>query len=231
MKKYYSLAVAALVAMAFSSCGTSSSATGSALGSVLTTVATTALTNSASSSESSAESDNSGFSGILDNLLASVTGSVTTTKNNLIGTWSYIEPSVQFESENYLTQAGGTAAASKIESQLVSVYKLIDITKGHIVFTFNSDGTLVYKISSTSYTGTYTFDSTNRTVAMTTKNGATITAYVNISGNQMCLCFDSTKLLSFLGNGSNSTNATLNTIGALAQSFSGMKTGFKFEKK
>ena len=52
---------------------------------------------------------------LIGNLISSVTGDLTTTQANLIGEWSYTDPSVQFESENMLTQAGGSAIATKFE--------------------------------------------------------------------------------------------------------------------
>ena len=55
---------------------------------------------------------------LIGNLISSVTGDLTTTQANLIGEWSYTDPSVQFESENMLTQAGGSAIATKCETKL-----------------------------------------------------------------------------------------------------------------
>ena len=169
---------------------------------------------------------------ILGNILASVTGSITTTQANLVGTWTYTEPSVQFESDNLLTQAGGAAAAAKVEKQLVSIYQMVGITPGKVSFTFTKDGKANYTIGSRQATGTYVFDAQNKMVNITTANGAKINAYVTISGNLMSLCFDSSKVLSLFSAAGNLNNgqSTLGNIGALAQNFKGMKTGFKFKR-
>lgn len=179
-----------------------------------------------------AQAEQSGLGGVLGNILASVTGSVTTTQANLIGSWTYTEPSVQFESDNLLTQAGGSAAAAKVENQLVSIYKMVGITPGKLTFNFAKDGTVTYTIGSRTNTGTYVFDAKNKIVGITTANGMNINAYVTVSGNLMSLCFDSSKVLSLFSAAGNLANgqSTLGNIGAIAQNFKGMKTGFKFKR-
>lgn len=173
-----------------------------------------------------------GGGGILGNILASVTGSITTTQNNLIGTWTYTAPAVQFESENLLSQAGGTAMATKIEDKLVSVYKMAGITPGKLSFTFTKDGKVSYTVGSKTQTGTYVFDAKQKVITITTAGGRSINSYITISGANMSLCFDSSKVLSlFSAAGSlSNTSSTLGSIGTIAQSYSGMKTGFKFKK-
>lgn len=179
-----------------------------------------------------AQAEQSGLGGILGNILASVTGSVTTTQANLIGSWTYTEPSVQFESDNLLTQAGGSAAAAKVENQLVSIYKMVGITPGKLTFNFAKDGTVTYTIGSRTNTGTYVFDAKNKIVGITTANGMNINAYVTVSGNLMSLCFDSSKVLSLFSSAGTLSNgqSALGSIGAVAQNFKGMKTGFKFKR-
>ncbi len=178
-----------------------------------------------SSTESSA---NSKAGNILGNIISSVTGSVTTTQANLIGTWSYNEPAVQFESKNLLNQAGGSAAATKVESKLAPLYKMVGIRSGRVKFTFDNDGKMTYTLGSRSYSGTYTFDKSSKTVTMVTSTGQNIKAYVTISGSNMSLCFDSTKALNLFSSISKSYNST---ISALADSYDGMKTGFKFTRQ
>lgn len=170
-----------------------------------------------------------GLGGVLGNILSSVTGSATTTQANLVGTWTYTEPAVQFESENLLTQAGGGAAATSVEEKLVGVYKRVGITPGKMVFSFTSDYKMSCTLGSRVIEGTYTFDAKNKMVSLITASGLTLTAYITISGQNMCLCFDNSKLLNFIS-AMGGTQGLLGNIGTVAQSFSGMKTGFKFKK-
>ena len=179
-----------------------------------------------------AQAEQSGLGGVLGNILASVTGSVTTTQANLVGSWTYTEPSVQFESDNLLTQAGGSAAAAKVENQLVSIYKRVGITPGKLSFTFTKDGKVSYTVGSKTQTGTYVFDAKQKVITITTAGGRSINSYITISGANMSLCFDSSKVLSLFSAAGSLSNAssTLGSIGTIAQSYSGMKTGFKFKK-
>ncbi len=180
-----------------------------------------AATGSTSSSESSS---------LISNLIASVTGSVTTTQENLIGSWSYTEPAVQFESENALATAGGTAIASKVETKLAKYYKVVGIKAGNLKFTFDNDGNCTYGVGSSTRQGTYTFDSTNKMVNITTTTGYTVAAYVTISGSSMTLTFDASKMLTLFQTISAKMSA-LSTVSALAGSYSGMKVGFEFSKQ
>jgi len=203
----------------------------------------TSTTSSTSSSTSSQTSDllggvlnqvigsatsSSDTGNILGNIIASVTGNATTTKSSLIGTWTYSEPAVQFTSENLLTQAGGAAAASTVEKKLVTYYKMVGITAGRVKFTFDSANNVTYSLGSRSFSGTYVFDESAKTVTITSATtGLSVKAYVTISGSQMSLCFDSTKVLSLFSSVSKSFNSTLSS---LSGSYSGMKTGFKFTR-
>lgn len=168
--------------------------------------------------------------GLLGNLIASVTGSATTTKGNLIGTWSYSEPAVQFESENLLTQAGGGAIAQKIETKLGSYYKLVGIKPGKLAFKFENNGKMTYSAGSISREGSYVFNDESKTLTITTSAGSKMTGYVTISGNQMELCFDGSKLLTLMET-LGSRFQTLNAVTSLAKQYSGMKVGFAFEKQ
>lgn len=186
--------------------------------------ALSSLVNSAVSSASNSTND------LLSNLISSVTGSVTTTQANLVGTWSYTEPAVQFESENYLTQAGGAAIATKIESKLGTYYKMVGIKAGKMTFTFDNAGKVTYGVGSITRNGTYTFNNEDKTLTIVTPAGASIKTYVTISGTQMELCFDSSKLLTLMTSISSKYNS-LKTISALASQYQGLKVGFTFEKK
>lgn len=167
---------------------------------------------------------------LIGNLISSVTGDLTTTQANLIGEWSYTDPSVQFESENMLTQAGGSAIATKCETKLAQYYKVVGIKSGSVVFTFAEDGTCTYAVGSRKSQGTYVFNKEDKTVSITTATGQTVKTYVTISGNKMALCFDGTKLLT-LFNSISSKFQALSTVSALASNYNGMKVGFKFERK
>lgn len=169
-------------------------------------------------------------SDLLSNLLSSVTGSTTTTKSNLVGNWVYTKPSVQFESESYLTLAGGTAIASKIEDKLATCYKTVGIKPDKLSFNFANDGKLTYGVGSVTRSGTYTFNEQGKTIIITTNTGASIKAYVTVSGDEMMLTFDAQKMITLmktLGSRFNSIKKVSSIVGM----YEGIKVGFTFSRK
>lgn len=168
--------------------------------------------------------------GLLGNLIASVTGSATTTQGNLIGNWSYAQPSVQFESENLLTQAGGTTIAQKVEDKLAKAYKLVGIKPDKLFFNFQKDGKVTYGVSKITREGTYVFNNNDKTVTITTNTGSTLKAYVTVSGDQMALTFEAKKMLELMSTIS-SKFQSLKTVDSLIKQYTGAKVGFEFNRK
>ncbi|MBQ0057541.1 MAG: DUF4923 family protein [Bacteroidales bacterium] len=176
-----------------------------------------------------AEKTNEQTGNLLSGLLTSLVGDITTTEASITGTWSYTEPAVQFESQNLLTQAGGTLIADKVESKLSSAYKLVGIRSGKMTFTFDGKGNVTYSVGAIKRQGTYTFDKETKALIINTSAGIPVKTYVTVSGNDLCLTFDSSKfmdLVSTLG----SKFKSLATVTALAGQYDGMKIGFKFSK-
>jgi len=189
-----------------------------------------AVANTAVSTATASGKVSESTSSLLTNLIAAVAGDVTTTASTIIGTWSYSKPSVQFESESYLSQAGGTAIADKLQTKLASIYKLAGIKAGKMTFVFNTDGTMTYSVGSIKRSGTYVFDASTKTLNITTSAGAKYKFYVTVSGNNMYLTIDGTKFLSFMKT-LGSKFSILSTASTLAASYDGMKIGFCFDKK
>lgn len=215
------LASLCVAALALTGCGT----TGTDLASSLLSSAI-GINNSSSDASSTAVNAGTLISGIIGQLTEN------TSESSIIGTWVYQEPSIQFESENFLAKAGGAVASSAIIKKLEPYYKKVGITAGKFSFTFNKDKTCTYTIGNNSYNGTYTYDSSKHTVTI---QGQIITfpaAYVTVSSNNLAMTFDSSKLLSLAqGLATGSQNATLSSLSSLTSSFTGMKAGFLFKKK
>lgn len=192
-----------------------STALTSALGSALTTAATGSTNGSAN---------------ILGSLLSTLLGGTTTTKQTIVGTWNYSAPEVRFESENILSQIGGTVASSKIQSTLGTQLNKIGLKKGQSTFTFNSDGSLIVTMNGKKTTGTYTYNSNNQTVTMTGALGmATINATVAVNENTMYMLFDSSKLLAMATN-LGSSNTSLSSLTSLLGNYTGLKLGWSMTK-
>lgn len=163
----------------------------------------------------------------IGNIISIFAPGITTSKSTIVGTWKYTKPCVQFDSENLLAKAGGSVAATKVESKLESIYQIAGIKPGACTFTFNNDNTMQYVIGGKTLKGTYSFNSSNKTITIKTQAGAQITAYVSVSGSKMGLTFDSSKLLTIAGGAASLMNSS---ISAIIGSYNGMKLGFEFNK-
>jgi len=226
MKKKMILAGAFSAILALTSCGglgttsSSTSSTSSILGSVL---GSAIGTNSTASTISNAGT-------LIGGILSAFGG--TTNANTIVGTWVYSKPAVQFESENLLAKAGGSVASNAVVNKLEPYYKKLGITSGKFSFTFNSDNTCSYVLNGKSYTGTYSYNSSSNTITIQGSLISFPSAYVSVSGSQMALTFDSTKLLNVAqGVASGSGNSTLSTLSTLSSAYNGMKTGFLFNRQ
>lgn len=230
MKKKLFGAVIIGAAMSLAGCGglgTTGTTTNQGTGDLLSAVIGTAIGTPGTTGTSSAMDAGSLIGGVIGQLLGGAT-----TANSIVGTWVYTEPSVQFESENLLAKAGGAIASNSVVNKINPYYQAIGIIPGAFAFTFNSDNTCTYTLKGQTYQGTYKFDPSNHTITIQGQILKFPKAYVTVSANQMAMTFDATKLLTLAqGVASASQNSTLSTISSLSKSFSGMKTGFLFQKR
>jgi hypothetical protein len=172
----------------------------------------------------------------LNNLLGGVEKIVNnaTGKSNvdLKGSWSYTGSAVEFETENLLMKAGGSVAASATEAKMDAQLKKMGIQPGQMSFTFNADSTFNTKVGTKTYTGTYSYNKSQKKVTLTFLKIFEFGAKVNYSSNNMDLLFDSNKLLKLLVFlGSKSSNTSIKTVSSLASSYDGMMLGFSLKKK
>jgi len=172
---------------------------------------------------------------ILNSLLGTILGS-TMTEQTIVGTWTYRQPEVRFESENLLAKAGGEVAAANIEQKLGTYLSKIGISAGTTTYTFNQDKTFSISTGSrTISTGTYTFDTNTKTLQMQGSLGLlNQTCIVGMDGTNLCLLYDADKLLtattsiaSVLGKASSTLGSVASVLG---NNYTGMKLGFQMSK-
>lgn len=197
----------------------------SQLGSILNNMITNGIS---STSQNSTTPINSGS--IISGIIGKLTSSITETK--ITGTWSYIEPTIQFESENFLAKAGGIAVAKTIVDKIKPFYENLNMNSGFIVLTLADDGSCFFSMNGNDYPCNYEYNKENNTIVFYSSIGFEITAFATVSSTNLALTFDTNKLLTIAqGFGANSTNTTLSTLSTLASQYNGMKTGFLFERK
>ena len=168
---------------------------------------------------------------ILSGVISNVVGDKATTESSFKGTWKYNAPACEFESDNLLAKAGGTAAAEKIEKRVAPLLKSVGVNG--IVYTFDGKGNYTSKIKKSVTEGTYKFDSKAKTITFTPTIGMAYTAHVAVQGSTMTLTFEADKLMTTLKTISNATSKLSTTaalINTLMNSYSGMRVGFELKK-
>lgn len=153
------------------------------------------------------------------------------TVEQMAGTWTATGSAVCFQSDNFLQKAGGSAAASTIESKLDPYYKQYGLTGS--VLTIQSDGSFSLKVKGISLKGTITKTSDGNFDFAFTPFGnfklGTIKAYVEKPVNGLNVMFDATKLKSLIsGVASLTGNSLAKTAGSLLDSYEGLCVGFAF---
>lgn len=168
---------------------------------------------------------------LLTGLGKTLVGDKATTAASLKGTWTYTGPACEFESDNLLSKAGGSAVSTKIENKITPVLKKYGVQG--IVYTFDGNGNYTTKIKKRTIKGTYTFDSKKKTITFKPHYGKEYTANVSILSNQMTLVFNADKLMHVLQTISNTAaklNSTAATINTLMKNYNGMRLGFRLKK-
>lgn len=228
MKKIQASLAALCGTLLLTSCGTTSGS------SILSSVGSTLLSNAVSGSSSTSTTDTSSTTtSVLGSLLSSFLGSSSTiSQSDIVGTWNYTGANCVFESENLLAKAGGAVASSKIESQLNTQLSKVGIKQGSCSFTFNKDNTYTATIGGRTLSGTYTLDSSAKTIKMTYLAGVgSMTPHVSKSGNTLSLLIESDKLLTLLKGASALTgSSSLSTVSSLLGNYDGMYVGMKLQK-
>ena len=166
-------------------------------------------------------------------ILGSVLGQFydTTTKQALVGSWTYEEPAIQFESQNLLDQAGGVVASQAVADKLTPYYDMLGFKSGSLGLDLREDNTCTYRIGGKEIDGTYDFDEETKKLSLKVGLIPLPAAYLSIVNNQMAMSYDSSVLLNIIKViGSASKESTLASVSQLADSYDGMKTGFTFNR-
>jgi hypothetical protein len=229
MKKNILSASVLAASLTLFGCGTTGT---SALGTILG--GTTGATGTTTGTDVTSVLGSAG-STILNSLLGTILGS-TMTEQTIVGTWTYRQPEVRFESENLLAKAGGEVAAANIEQKLGTYLSKIGISAGTTTYTFNQDKTFSISTGSrTISTGTYTFDTQTKTLKMQGSLGLlNQTCIVGMDGTNLCLLYDADKLLTATTSIASVLGKASSTLGSVASilgnNYTGMKLGFQMSK-
>lgn len=152
----------------------------------------------------------------------------------LAGTWTYSAPAVSFKSDNLLLKAGGAAAANTVEKKLEPYYKTAGLTS--LVITINNDSTFTFKGRRATLNGTIDRNEENGTYvfhfqAFKKVNIGSMEAFIKLTGDNMELTFDISKLMTLMQRiSAMSNNSTIKGASALLNQYDGMTAGFDLKR-
>ena len=170
-----------------------------------------------------------------NDVLTNVLGAVLTNvlfgnQAGILGTWNYSAPSTAFTTQKTLTNAGGNAAVSNMNSSLASNYNNIGINRSNTSFSFLADNKFSAKVNGIPFSGTYVYNSQNGEISLKTST-ETIKGNVIRTAKGMGLMFDSTQMVNILQKeGKVSNTAAVQAVSKLAKSADGARVGFELTK-
>ncbi len=152
----------------------------------------------------------------------------TVEAKELVGTWLFQGSACQFKSDELLQKAGGVVLAEGIEKKLNDAYSKAGITSGKFSYTFNADSTFTSQSGKRKMKGTYSYNPSDGMLTLKYYSLLTSEARIVKSGNHIALLFDADRLLKLVALLSNySKNATLQSVGKVAEQYDGMLLGFE----
>lgn len=171
----------------------------------------------------------------LGDLWNSITGNKKVDSKSIVGTWTYSEPAIEFESDNVLTKAAAAYAQKKIDAKLSQQLSKYGFAAGKFTITFKEDGTFTETIRGKQIAGKYKAE--DGKLAMTygesaVYKGKTTELNTKIEGGKLMFLSDASKLLNVVKSIGNSTsNQQLTTVTALMKNVKGVKVGLVLTKK
>lgn len=175
----------------------------------------------------------SSTAGTVTDIVGNLLGSNKITQSNLVGTWSYTQPCIAFETENALNKIGGSVASAKIEEKLKTGLSTAGIKEGQLTLTFKSDKTFSITAGKRTVSGTYEIDGSD--VVLNFKSPAkSIKTNAKISLGTLQLAMKADKMLEIvnvIATKASAYSTQMGTVSSLLSNYKGMYLGLKFKKK
>ena len=210
----------ALLALGMMVCGNANAQ----LSNVLKSVAGTAISKA---------TGNSTAGDVASDLIGNLLGTSKVSEKSLVGTWSYNQPCVAFESEDVLTTLGSSMVSKKVESTMQKGLTKVGFNSGKVVMTLKEDKTGTIEFNGKNIIVNWAVDGSDLKLTFPiVDKGVTMNAKLTESELQLAMKAD--KLLTLLNTITEKTstvNSSLGTLNTLTKNVKGMYMGLKFTKK
>ena len=173
--------------------------------------------------------DNGSVTDIIEGVLSTSNLEV----KDLAGVWTSTGSAVAFQSEDLLSQAGGVAMASTLESKINPYFTKYGIVGS--VITIQTDGSFSMSLKKTTLKGKIVKGENNKFIlsfeAFGKNNLGNVNLYIQKTSTSMDLMFDASKLKTILSSiASLSKKGLGNSLNTFLNSYNGICIGFKMSK-
>lgn len=210
----------ALLALGMMVCGNANAQ----LSNVLKSVAGTAISKA---------TGNSTAGDVASDLIGNLLGTSKVSEKSLVGTWTYNQPCVAFESEDVLTTLGSSMVSKKVESTMQKGLTKVGFNSGKVVMTLKEDKTGTIEFNGKNIVVNWAVDGSDLKLTFPiVDKGVTMNA--KLTGSELQLAMKADKLLTLLNTITEKTstvNSSLGTLNTLTKNVKGMYMGLKFTKK
>jgi hypothetical protein len=194
------------------------------------------------------QTSSDGAGGAVVNILGSLLGKSTTlTVDDIAGTWLYQGSACVLESEQALSNLGGTLVTSQIEKKFDGYLTKIGVVPGVSSFTFAKDGSCAIKVGNYNIAGTFTLLPDEKMIDFTFLYGqVNVKTYIAYEITDLNVVFNADKLLSLIKGVTAalskdapaqqvqqlaSVSQTAGAVGTLLNSYDGMMLGVKLQRE
>ena len=132
-----------------------------------------------------------------DNVQAALIGTQTVTVKQIVGTWTYQQPALVFESNNLLNQVGAAAFTEKAEKSVAGYLSKFGVKAGSLSITFNDNGHYSATLKGRTISGTYKLNGATLTL-VAPQGVVTVPVNAKLQNNQLQLAAHADKLLPLL---------------------------------
>lgn len=166
--------------------------------------------------------DNSLVANVLGNIIGN---SIPFSKALIEGTWNYEGTACVLESEDALSDIGGTVATSKIEEKLDGYLAKAGVKVGACSFTFMENDSCYMTVNGRDIRGTYKLDVEEKIIDFSfLHDKLKMKSYLSYNVKDINIVFEADKLLSLVKNVTSSVSGKTSSLGALSSSSSKLST-------
>ncbi len=189
-----------------------------------------AASNAQISSKLKSVATSSTATSVASSVVSNLLGTSKLSEKNLVGTWNYTGPCVVLESENVLSNIGGTVVTTKIENEEKKLLEKFGFTAGKVVMELKSGGSGTMTVSGKSVSLTWSVSGTDLVLTVAKKS---FNINASLSSGNLQLAMEADKMLDLMSavcSGASNISSSASTLTTLLSKYEGLYLGLKFSK-